>query len=76
MFFLQTYFGFLRVSSLLFKPLQVKEFLYGQVQTFDITMFHCLSTGICFSSNFILAKELSIHTMSGINAVSDINLTS
>jgi len=36
-------FGFLRVSSLLFKPLQVKEFLYGQVQTFDITMFTVLA---------------------------------
>ena len=37
---------------------------------------HCLSAGICFSSNFILATELSIHTMSSINAVSDIILTS
>ena len=64
-------FIFPPVSSFLFKPLQMKEFLRGQLQTLDINV-HCFSGTLAQETlevasllNLILVEELSVHTISG-----------
>ena len=57
-----TCFVFLPVSSFLFKPLQVKEFLRGQLQILDITMLTVFRAHLqrnCW--NLLLLKTHSNH---------------